>query len=216
MAVDTINLIQAFILGFTIGISAALVPGPMMLATISISLKKGWKTGLYVFGGHSIVETSLFLLIIMGLSTVLIKDILPYIAIIGGLVMVLFGAFIISRAKEASTIDINASATKFDVTNGPVYAGIVTSALNPTLLLWWLTAGSAIILQQYMLGIYAVIAFVIGHWIADLGFLVFVSSSFSKGKDFLSTRTHKWLIYICGVFLIFIGVFFLVEHNSFL
>jgi len=184
MAVDIINLIQTFILGFTIGISAALVPGPMMLATISISLKKGWKTGLYVFGGHSIVETSLFLLILMGLSTLFIKDMLPYIAIIGGLVMVIFGAFIISKAKEAPTIDINASASRFDVTNGPVYAGIVTSSLNPTLLLWWLTAGSAIIIQQYMLGMLAVIAFVIGHWLADLGFLVFVSSSFSKGKDF--------------------------------
>jgi threonine/homoserine/homoserine lactone efflux protein len=44
MAVDTLNLIQAFILSFTIDISAALVPGPMMFATISMSLKKGWKT----------------------------------------------------------------------------------------------------------------------------------------------------------------------------
>lgn len=117
----------------------------------------------------------------------------------GGLIMVLFGTFIISRAREASTIDINTLTSKFDALDGPVYAGIVTSVQNPTLLLWWLTAGSAIIIQQYILGAFAVLAFVIGHWVADLGFLVFVSSSFSKGKEFLSARTHKWLLYLCGV-----------------
>jgi len=181
-----------------------------------MSLKKGWKTGVSVFAGHSLVEIILFSLIIMGLSSVILKDILPHVAIIGGLVMVLFGAFIISKAKKEFVIKVPDSISRFDVPNAPIYAGILTSALNPTFLLWWLTAGSLLLLHQYTIGIFAIIAFVIGHWLADLGFLVFVSTSSSKGKNFMSTRTHKRLLYTCGSFLMFIGLFFLVNKDNFL
>jgi threonine/homoserine/homoserine lactone efflux protein len=214
MPIDIITLAQAFILGFTIGVSAALIPGPMMFATIGISIKKGWKTGLYVFGGHSLVEISIILLILAGASSFIMKDMLSHIAIVGGLSMILFGAIIIRKAKEALTMNITASASKLDISSGPVSAGILTSALNPTYLFWWLTAGSAIIMQQYLAGVLAVVAFIIGHWLADLGFLVSISSSFSKGKEFLSRRTHQRLLYTCGAFLIAIGFFFIISHNN--
>lgn len=214
MLTETMVLAQAFILGFTIGISAALVPGPMMLATVSISFRKGWKTGLYVFSGHSIVETAIVLLIIMGAASFIVEDMLSDIAIIGGLTMALFGMIIIRKAKEALTMDIAASAGKLDISAGPVSAGILTSALNPTFLFWWLTAGSAIIMQQYLAGVLAVLAFIIGHWLADLGFLVSVSSTFSRGKQLISRRTHQRLLYICGGFLTLIGFFFIISHNN--
>jgi len=214
MVTEILVLAQAFILGFTIGVSAALVPGPMMLATVSISFRKGWKTGLYVFSGHSIVETAIILIIIMGAASFIVKDMLSHIAIIGGLAMALFGLIIIRKAKEALTMDINAAAGKLDISGGPVSAGILTSALNPTFLFWWLTAGAAIIMQQYLAGALAVIAFIIGHWLADLGFLVSVSSTFSRGKEFLSRRTHQRLLYVCGGFLTAIGFFFIISHNN--
>ncbi|MDW7733155.1 MAG: LysE family transporter [Methanolobus sp.] len=214
MLTETIVLAQAFILGFTIGISAALVPGPMMLATVSISLRKGWKTGLYVFSGHSIVETAIILLIIMGAASFIVEDMLSNIAIIGGLAMTLFGMIIIRKAKEAFTMDIAASADKLGMSAGPVSAGILTSALNPTFLFWWLTAGSAIIMQEYLAGVLAVLAFIVGHWLADLGFLVSVASTFSRGKQLMSRRTHQRLLYICGGFLTLIGFFFIISHNN--
>ncbi|WP_321419076.1 LysE family transporter [uncultured Methanomethylovorans sp.] len=213
--VPIIELIKALVLGFTIGISAALIPGPMMFATIGISLKKGWKAGLYVFSGHALVELGIFMLILLGAVSIIGESMISYIAIIGGVVMFLFGLVIIKSAKEAARTDIISSATKFDITSGPVSAGIVTSILNPTLIIWWLTAGSAIILQEYMTGIIAVSAFIAGHWIADAGFLLAVSSSFSKGKELISPRTHERVLYICGGFLAIFGLWFLLNYNDF-
>ncbi|MFA0822544.1 MAG: LysE family translocator [Methanomethylovorans sp.] len=210
-----IELIKALVLGFTIGISAALIPGPMMFATIGISLKKGWKSGLYVFSGHALVELGIFLLILLGAVSIIGDSMISYIAIIGGLVMFLFGVYIIKSAKDAARTDIISSATKLDMTSGPVSAGILTSILNPTLIIWWLTAGSALILQEYMTGIMAVSAFIVGHWIADAGILVAVSSSFSKGKELISVRTHERVLYICGGFLAIFGLWFLLNYNDF-
>ncbi len=209
-----IELIQALILGFTVGISAALIPGPMMFATIGISMKKGWRTGPSVFLGHALVESAIFLLILAGAASFLGESIMSYISIIGGLIMILFGIVLIKSAKKVSAMDISASSNEKELTAGPVSAGVITSALNPTLIIWWLTAGSAIILQEYLLGIFAVLAFILGHWMADLGILVAVSSSFSRGKELFSPRTHEKILYFCGLFMAVFGLWFLTNYNN--
>ncbi len=212
--VAIIELIQALVLGFTIGISAALIPGPMMFATIGISMKCGWRTGPAVFVGHALVESVIFLLILAGAASFLGEKTISYISIIGGLIMILFAIVLISSAKKISNMDLSASSGKKELSSGPVSAGILTSALNPSLIVWWLTAGSAIILQEYLAGIFAVIAFILGHWTADLGFLIAVSSSSSRGKKLFSRRTHEIVLYFCGVFMAVFGLWFLVNYNN--
>lgn len=209
-----IELLQALVLGITVGISAAMIPGPMMFATIGISMKNGWRTGPWVFIGHAMVESALFLLIFAGAASFLGEKVIAYISVIGGLIMILFGLVLIGSAKKISTMDISTSSGKHEFASNPVSAGLMTSALNPSLILWWLTAGSAIVLQQYLIGAMAVIAFILGHWIADLGFLVAVSSSSARGKELLSQRTHERIMYFCGTFMAIFGLWFLLNYDN--
>ncbi|UGV41654.1 LysE family transporter [Methanococcoides orientis] len=209
-----IELIKALALGFTIGISAALIPGPMMFATIGISLEKGWRTGPFIFLGHSLVEISIILLIIGGISSFIGRSTIAYMSIVGGIIMILFGLIIFKTAKSVSTMDITGTASKIRISKSPILAGILTSALNPTYVLWWLTAGSAIILQEYLIGTIAIIAFVAGHWLADLSYLVVVSSSTSRGKDFISRRSHTKVLYFCGSFMMIFGIWFIFNYNN--
>ncbi|WP_367279163.1 LysE family transporter [Methanosarcina sp.] len=227
-----IELTKALILGFTVGISAAIIPGPMMFATIGASFQKGWRAGPSIFLGHALVELVFFVLILIGASSFFGKSVISYLAITGGLMMVVFGLVMIKKAKEASTMDISISASSMNLSSGlvssgimtsalnpfsgTVSAGIITSALNPFFVAWWLTAGSAILLQEYLTGIFAVIAFIIGHWAADLGFLVAVSSSFSRGTEIISQPTHEKLVYICGGFMACFGLWFMINNNNIL
>jgi threonine/homoserine/homoserine lactone efflux protein len=204
----------------------------MMFATIGASFHKGWRAGPSVFIGHALVELAFFVLILIGASSFLGKSVISYLAIIGGLMMVVFGLVMIKKAKEASTMDVSISASSLNLSSGPissgiitsalnpfsgaVSAGIITSALNPFFVVWWLTAGSALLLQEYLVGILAVIAFIIGHWIADLGFLVAVSSSFSRGTEVISQPTHEKLVYLCGGFMAFFGLWFMINNNNIL
>lgn len=231
-----IELTKALILGFTVGISAAIIPGPMMFAAIAASIKKGWRAGPSIFIGHAFVELVIFVIVFIGASSFLGETVIAYLAIVGGLIMLLSGLVMITSAKEASTMDITISASSLNLSSGPtsarsvnsalnlkstlnffsgpVSAGIITSALNPFLVIWWLTAGSAIVFQEYLIGIYAVAAFILGHWIADLGFLVAVSSSFSQGKRILSQRTHEIMVYLCGSFMAFFGLWFMINNSN--
>ncbi|MDM7918224.1 MAG: LysE family transporter [Methanosarcina sp.] len=227
-----IELIKALVLGFTVGISAAIIPGPMMFATIGASFHKGWRAGPSIFMGHALVEFVFFMLILIGASSFLRQSIISHLAIAGGFLMVAFGLLMVKKAKEASTMDVCISASSLNLCSGPmssgvitsalnpfsgtVSAGIITSALNPFFVSWWLTAGSAIILEEYLIGILAVIAFVIGHWIADFGFLLSLSSSFSKGTEIISQPTHRKLVYLCGGFMAFCGLWFMVNNENIL
>ena len=124
-------MIKALILGFTVGISAAIIPGPMMFATIGASFHKGWRAGPSIFMGHALVEFVFFIVILIGASSFLNQLIISYLAITGGFVMVVFGLFMIKKAKEASTMDISISASSLNLSSGPMSSGIITSALNP-------------------------------------------------------------------------------------
>nr|WP_275425593.1 LysE family transporter [Methanosarcina horonobensis] len=221
---------KALILGFTVGISAAIIPGPMMFATIEASFHKGWRAGPSIFMGHALVEFVFFMLILIGASSFLRRSVISYLAIIGGLIMVVFGLTMIKKAKEVSTMDVSISASSMNLStgfissgivtsalnpfSGTVSAGIITSALNPFFVAWWLTAGSAILLEEYLIGVLAVISFIAGHWIADLGFLLTVSSAFSRGTEIISQPTHRKLVYLCGSFMAFFGLWFMVNNNS--
>ncbi len=224
-----IELTKALILGFTVGISAAIIPGPMMFAAIAASIKNGWRVGPSIFIGHALIELAILVIVLIGASSFLGGTVITYLAIVGGLIMLLSGLVMIKSAKDASTMDISISASSLNISagqasvrnvnsalnffSGPVSAGIITSVSNPFLVIWWLTAGSAIVLQEYMLGISTVAAFVLGHWIADLGFLVAVSSSFSQGKRVLSQRAHEIMIYLCGGFMSFFGLWFMINNS---
>ena len=80
--------------------------------------------------------------------------------------------------------------------------------------IWWLTAGSALVLQEFQLGIVIAVAYVIGHWLADLGWFTAVSASFSRGKTLLSQSAHEKILYACGIFLVIFGLYFMLNYNN--
>jgi threonine/homoserine/homoserine lactone efflux protein len=95
------ELFQMFFLGFILGLTGALAPGPTLVATINASIAGDWTTGLKVSLGHVIVELFLVILILLGLATLA----LPYasaIAGIGGIALVAFGALTIAGSRKVT------------------------------------------------------------------------------------------------------------------
>ena len=177
------ELFQIFLLGFVLGLTGALTPGPTLIATINASIPGDWTTGLKVSLGHVIVELFLVTLILFGLATVA----LPYasaIAGIGGIALIAFGALTIAGSRKA-TMRPSPPRT---VAN-PYIAGLVTSIANPYFWIWWLSIGSAMVLAGLQGGLVLVGALMIGHWSADTLWLTLVSTGVSKGRTIISDST---------------------------
>jgi threonine/homoserine/homoserine lactone efflux protein len=197
------DIIPMVFLGFVIGLTGALAPGPTLVATINASLTGDWTTGLKVSFGHVIIELFLVILILLGLTTVTV----PFtsaIAGIGGIALIAFGAMTIAGSRKAT---MRTSSPK-TVAN-PYMAGLVTSAANPYFWIWWLSIGSAMVIAGLQGGLVLVGALMIGHWSADTVWLTLVSTGVSKGRTIFSDMTYQMIIALCGIFLILFGAYYL-------
>jgi threonine/homoserine/homoserine lactone efflux protein len=197
------ELFQMVLLGFVIGLTGALAPGPTLVATINASIAGDWTTGLKVSLGHAIVELFLVILILLGLATVA----LPYttvIAGIGGIALVVFGILTITGSRKATM-----RTSQVQPIANPYMAGLVTSVANPYFWIWWLSIGSAMVIAGLEGGLALAGAFMLGHWTADIAWLTLVSTGVSKGKTLFSDTVYQKIMGLCGIFLIVFGVYYL-------
>jgi len=197
------EIFTTLVLGFLIGLTGALAPGPTLVATINASLAGNWTTGLKISLGHMIAETVIFLLVILGLAGIA-SPYTPVIGAAGGIALLVFGIITISGSRSATlqTAPVKAATS-------PYMAGLLTSAANPYFWIWWLSVGSALLLKSLEGGLLLAGIFMIGHWTADTGWYTFISTGISRGKRILSDTTYHRIMVACGIFLILFGIYYL-------
>jgi threonine/homoserine/homoserine lactone efflux protein len=209
-----IEILKALLLGLSVGLTGALVPGPMLFATIEISLKKGWFAGPQVVFGHMVVEFVLYILILLGAASLVGNGMISAIFLIGGLSLLIFGLLTLKDARTTtSSTRISQDLPGLKLTSSPTLIGLVTSVSNPYFWIWWLTAGSALVIKEYELGTIIAVAYMLGHWTADLSWFTVVSGSFGRGKTLLSQKMHTYILYTCGIFLVIFGLYFMLNYN---
>ncbi len=199
------EIVEMLAMAFLIGLTGALAPGPTLVATVNSSLKTGWTAGPKIAAGHALVETALFLLIVFGLAAAA-QQYSHIIAIIGGLALVAFGLLTVKGSRSASL----ASAANYNAGNAYL-AGIITSAANPYFWIWWLSVGSAFVIDGLRGGLIMAGLFMVGHWGADFGWYTIVSASLDKGRSILSEANYRRILAVCGGFLILFGLYYMIR-----
>lgn len=208
------NLMSLYSLGFIMGLTGAMVPGPLLTITVGESTKRGGITGPLIVLGHGILELILLVLIVFGVATFLnTPAILSMIAFFGGLVLMYMGYRTISGLKSY-TLSIEPAST----TKGlhPVVIGIVVSLSNPYWFIWWFTIGMGYVMFAGDLGITGIIAFFAGHISSDLAWYSFVSYGIQFGGRYINLKVIKTILLFCSIFLILFGIFFIIKGYNFI
>ena len=89
--------------------------------------------------------------------------------------------------------------------------GILLTAFNPFLWVWWLSVGAALILKFTTYDPKGLIIFALVHWLCDLGWLLFLSLLGRRGGIFFGRRFQRVLFRLSGLSLIAVGSHFLWE-----
>jgi threonine/homoserine/homoserine lactone efflux protein len=202
---DMLGAIETLILAFTIGLTGALAPGPTLVATINSSLQRGWTMGPKVAAGHALTEVVIFLLIVEGLAAVA-EEHTAIVAAVGGSALILFGLLTLKGSKTA-TMEISERGA----TSNPYLAGALTSVANPYFWIWWLSIGSALVMDGLRGSLIMASLFMIGHWGADFGWYTLVSTSLDRGKTILSEANYQRILALCGLFLMLFGIYYLIS-----
>ncbi len=187
--------------GFLVGLSGALLPGPLLAFTVADSMKKGRKSGVLVILGHGTLEVMIIALLMLGVGNLLV-EFKSGIFVAGGVFLIFMGYQMLRAKGEIPLVREEKSS---------VLGGFLFSLFNPGTPVWWATAGYALLLKGMdVLGYYGLALVVVGHWIADLSYYSFVAYSVEKGRDFLLTKS-KAVTLSLSVFLFGTGVYFVMS-----
>jgi len=195
---------------FVIGLSGAMMPGPLLSASIGYTLKDGFLAGgpLLVLG-HAILELSLVVLVLAGLGRVLAnKSVGAAIGIVGGGVLLWMGYAMGAFAAAGGDLATGNGAQALPAS--PVVAGVLVSLANPYWSLWWATIGLKYIALSRESGMLGVAAFGTGHILSDVAWYLFVAGAVALGREAISPTVYRWIIGGCGVMLLGFGAWFIV------
>ncbi|MGB9853246.1 MAG: LysE family transporter [Candidatus Bathyarchaeales archaeon] len=149
------------------GLSGAVIPGPLLAFVVFDAVRKRKVTGHFVIAGHVVWETLIIFLILFGLGSIILQYKL-FVYVVGGTVLVLMGALMVKGIGEVKIKESKVSSS--------LLGGIFYTAFNPTQPPWWASAGLALLLQGYeLVGSIGIIIVTAGHRLADLiyYFLIF-------------------------------------------
>ena len=190
-------------LGVVVGLSGAVIPGPLFAFTVFDTSRKRAITGHRIILGHVIWESVIILIILLGFGGVITHNTLV-IYIVGGVALAFMGISMIrSKGREISMENSRV--------NSSFVGGIFYTAFNPTQPLWWATAGLALLLTGLeVMGIMGVFIVTAGHWLSDLAYYSFVSFMVHRHERYINPHQETISI-VLGVFTALLGAYFLIQ-----
>jgi len=201
------DLLTIFSSSFIIALSGAIMPGPLLTATISHSSSRGMIAGPLLILGHGVLELALIIALLSGLEPYVNNQTFFFVVSILGSLILTWMAYDMFRAIPNLRLDWDNTGDHRQ--GGMVIDGFLLSLANPYWSIWWATIGLGYIFHATRFGIKGVICFFVGHILADLVWYASVSLAISKGRTLLTDRMYRYLIAGCATFLLGFAGFFL-------
>jgi threonine/homoserine/homoserine lactone efflux protein len=194
---------------FVLGLSGAMMPGPVLTATISEVTKRGFLAGPLIVLGHGVLELLLLAALLAGLDAWLSLDpVRGGLGVIGGLILAAFGLQMIRTAGRTAGDAAAWQPDPREALHGPVLAGGVTTLSNPYWYLWWSTIGLSFAVESRAWGAWGLTAFYGGHILSDLAWFSLVAAAVAKGRRALAPSVYAGVIRACGVVLVLLSALF--------
>ncbi|MCK5450470.1 MAG: LysE family transporter [Candidatus Omnitrophica bacterium] len=197
-------LLLLFITGFSLGITGAMIPGPLTLFTISSTLKTNKFAGLKTISGHILVEFLIITAIILGVQNFLSNPrFLLFTSLLGGLTLIAMGTILFFHTSKTNLSEIK---TDSNFHKSLVAGGFIFSIASPGFIIWWATIGLSTTARAETYGILGICVLFIGHWLADILWYGSLSYAVAKGRSFLSNDLYRIMLKFFSGLLIMIGI----------
>ncbi|MFP4364983.1 MAG: LysE family transporter [Spirochaetia bacterium] len=202
------ELIALSISAYIVAFSGAVMPGPLLTATVHESAGRGFSAGPLFIIGHGILELLLLLVLLLGAAPILTNTIFfTCVSIVGGVIMGIMAFTMFLGIPKV----VMPSASGSRMQGKLVFKGALLSLANPYWTIWWATIGLSFLAASRGYGFTGIVIFFTGHILGDLTWYGFISYIVSKGRRFLTDRRYKLLIAVCAGVLFVFAVLFIVR-----
>ena len=165
--------------------------------------------------GHSLLELFLVIGLTFGIDKILNNQTAEFIIGSAGGLLLLWMGWRMSKNPVGSAMPI-VDKSGDESSRGPISAGIILSASNPYFFKWWATVGLSFIEASREARNAGTTAFYTGHILSDIIWYAMVALNVSSGKKFINDSTYKIIVRLCGIFLIYLGLYFAYAGKDFI
>jgi len=195
-------MINFFIIGSILGLSAGFAPGPLFALVVSETLQHNIRAGIKVALAPILTDlpiVAVSLLILAKLAD--FHTVLGVISLGGGLFLLLLGYQ--SLKAQGVVLDVQGTNPK------SLGKGILTNFLSPHPYLFWLTIGAPTMINAMNSHPFAGVTFISGFYLCLIGSKIGLAVLVGKSKAFLSGSTYLAIIRSLGMLLVVLaGVLF--------
>ncbi len=196
---------------FLVGLSGALMPGPLLTVAIAESARRGFAAGPLLVVGHGVVELLLWIALAFGVGSILrVSWVGGAIGVVGGLVLLWMGYGIL-KGVWLRQVSLGAVCESQGSRIGPVLAGGLVSVSNPYWIIWWASVGVSYVGWASAAGSMGLVVFFGGHILSDLAWYSLVALLVTGGRQLLSDRVYRGILVFCGIFLIGMSGYFVIS-----
>jgi threonine/homoserine/homoserine lactone efflux protein len=205
------ELLLLFFNSFVVGFSGAMMPGPLLAVGVAETPRHGWQTGPIISIGHAIAEIVVVVVLSLGLAALAQSRIVTaIIGIVGGAALILMG---ISMGYDILKRKVDYEIVQQDKKSSHKLAGkgITATLSNPYWFVWWGTTGLAFLVKSLKFGFVGPVVFYFGHILSDFVWYSVVTVLIWMGKTLIMGRGLRVLIVACSVFLVYLGITFILD-----
>jgi len=197
---------------FIVGMSGAMMPGPLFTMDIARTPAHGPWTGTLLAAGHSILELFMVVALSYGLA-LFVKDsptVSRVIAAVGGVGLSWMACGMFKKTFTSAPpggLSVAGAPNQGETISkvGLVTIGALTTISSPYWFMWWIMVGSPLLLNSMQVGPAGPPLFYVGHILSDLGWYTLVAFLVWRGRRAIVGAGYKLLIGACALFLVWLG-----------
>ena len=201
---------EIFLAAFLLGLTAGISPGPLILLTVSETLRYGRNAGLKVALSPIITDIPIILI-----SFFLIKYAGEYEPVLG-IISLCGSLFILFLAHETIFSGKKLTSEAGSEKSHSLKKCISANFLNPHPYLFWLTVGSSYIMKAKTSGIFTIAGFIAIFYICLLSSKIIAVFLTLKTRHFLESKAYRVVIRLIGILLLVLAAVLMKQGLEYL
>jgi len=196
------------LIGLALGLAAGVSPGPLLALVVSSTLARGFGAGLRVALAPLLTDAPIILLAIL-----VLRDLPPaWLALIGAL----GGSVVIFLGIGTLRLPVQDREIQHEATGSPadLWRGALVNLLNPHPWIFWITVQGPLLIRGWRQNPVIGVGFVLAFYTAIVGSKIAIAWLVARGRHALADRWHRRLLIGCGILLIGMGAYLVLQAIS--
>ena len=195
-------MVTALTAALVYGLTGGLAPGPLMTLVLTQTLRHGAKEGMKTAMAPLITDAPIMAVLLIFLDEIAgIRRLVGAIAVAGTL-------YLLYLAWESWTSEPPSATEAEAVAPRSFVRGAIVNFLNPNPYLFWLTAGTPMLVKAWRHGWMAAASFVAVFFICLVGSKILLALAIARSRDRIVGRWYRPTMRVLAVLLVIFATLF--------